>query len=181
MSLPVSVYEPGSTIQRFEVLHHQVWMQSPVTVVSDDGETLGVRLDPGSPFTFPPHPFGPHPWSSQSAWGATVVLQLHRASDHYAVWKFFDADGSFLHWYINFEAPIVRGPEGFETDDHGLDLIVRPDGGREWKDVADLHWQRVQGRIDQDDVGRVLAAAAEVTDLLDSNTRWWSRWDGWTP
>ena len=175
------IYESGSVIQRFEVLHDQVWMHSPVTVVCDDGDILAVRLDPGSEFTFPQHPFGPHPWSSRTAWGATVVLQLHRTGDHYGVWKFFDPDGTFLRWYFNFEAPIIRRQAGFETDDHGLDLIVHPDGQREWKDVPDLHWQRDEGRIDQETVSAVLAAAADVSDLLDSNTRWWDRWDGWTP
>ena len=180
-SSTVWIYEPGTSIQRFEVLHGCVWMQHPVTVVSDDGATLAVRLDPGSRFSFPPHPFGSHPWSSRSAWESTVVLQLHRSGDHYGVWKLFDPAGAFLHWYINFEAPIVRGREGFETDDHGLDLIVLPDGRREWKDVADLHWQRVTGRIDQGTVALVLAAAADVTAQLDAGTAWWSRWDGWTP
>ena len=69
----------------------------------------------------------------------------------------------------------------FETDDHGLDLIVYPDGRREWKDVADLHWQRVTGRIDDATVRLVLAAAADVVAQLDSTTSWWSAWDGWTP
>ncbi len=181
MSSTVWIYEPGTSIQRFEVLHDHVWMQHPVTVVSDDGAILAVRVDPGSRFSFPPHPFGTHPWSSHSAWGSTVVLQLHRGGDHYGVWKFFDPAGTFLHWYINFEAPIVRGQEGFETDDHGLDLIVFPDGRREWKDVADLHWQRVTGRIDEGTVGLVLAAAADVVGQLDSATHWWRAWDGWTP
>jgi len=177
----VRVYEPGSIVQRFEVLHGRVWMQHPVTVVSDDGTTLAVRLDPGSRFLFPPHPFGPHPWSSHPAWASTVVLQLHRTGDHYGVWKFFDSHGTFLHWYVNFEAPVVRGRDGFETDDHGLDLVVHPDGRREWKDVPDLHRQRVSGRIDEATVGLVLAAAADVTEQLDAGTPWWRAWDDWSP
>jgi hypothetical protein len=177
----VCSYEPGSLIQRVEVLHGRVWLHHPVTVVSDDGTTLAVRLDPGSRFTFPAHPFGPHPWSAHPAWASTVVLQLYRAGDHYAVWKLFDAAGAFLHWYVNFEAPVVRASEGFRTDDHGLDLIVHPDGRREWKDVPDLHRQRVEGRIDEATVSTVLAAASDVTDELDSGAPWWGRWDGWTP
>jgi Protein of unknown function (DUF402) len=174
-------YEPGSVIRRLEVLHGRVWLESPVTVVSDDEAVLAIRLDPGSAFTFPQHPFGAHPWSGRSAWGATVVLQLLRTGDHYGVWKFFDPDGTFLYWYVNFEAPVVRREAAVETDDHGLDLIVHPDGRREWKDVADLHRQRVEGRIGLDTVGAVLAAAAEVTDLLDTDTHWWARWDDWAP
>jgi len=174
-------FEPGVTVQRLEVLHGQIWMEHPVTVVSDDGVVLAVRLDPGSPFTFYDHPTGPHPWSSYTSWDASVVLQLLRTDTDYGVWKFFGTDGTFLHWYINFEAPIVRRVNAFETDDHGLDLIVSPDGAREWKDVDDLHRQRAQGRIDLNRVGRVLAAAAEVTDLLDTGTEWWKPWAEWKP
>jgi hypothetical protein len=156
-------------------------MEHPVTVVSDDGDVLAVRLDPGSPFTFYDHPHGPHPWNSHDSWASSVVLQLHKTDAAYGVWKFFAADGTFLHWYINFEAPVVRHPDAFDTDDHGLDLIVHPDGSRTWKDVQDLHWQRVEGRIDLATVARVLAAAAEVTELLDAGTAWWASWADWRP
>ena len=74
----------------------------------------------------------------------------------------------------------MRVRDGFETDDHGLDLLVFPDGRREWKDVADLHWQRVTGRIDEGTVGLVLAAAADVVAQLNSTTLV-ERMDGWTP
>lgn len=175
------VFEPGEVISRREVLHGRLWLEHPVTVVSDDGETLATRLDPGSVFTFPAHPFGPHPWRAHTAWGSSIVLHLSRADTAYGVWKFFDVDGQFRHWYVNFEPPCVRVPGGYETGDHGLDLIVHPDGQREWKDVEDLHHQRAQGRISLETVGEVLAAAAAVTELLDREDRWWAPWDAWSP
>lgn len=174
-------FTPGATIQRREVLHGDLWLTHPVSVVADDGEVLAVRLDPGSPFTFPEHPFGPHPWSANDAWAHTVILMLSREHTRYGAWKVFGADGGFRHWYFNFEPPIVRLEGGYETDDHGLDLIVHPDGRREWKDVEDLHHQRTQGRIDDRQVLDVLDAAAELIDLLDTDQRWWSAWDDWTP
>lgn len=174
-------YSPGARLVRREVLHGRVWLENPVTVVSDDGDVLAIRLDPGSAFTFHDHPLGPHPWSAFTQWSGPTVLQLMRTATAYAVWKFYEADGSFRYWYINFEAPIVRGADGFDTGDHGLDLIVHPDGRRQWKDVEDLHWQRLQGRIDLDTVTHVLSAAAEVTDLLDRDTQWWKPWGAWTP
>lgn len=174
-------FTAGASVQRREVLHGRVWMEHPVTVVSDDGEVLAVQLDPGSPFTFHDHPHGPHPWSSHTSWDASVVLQLLRTDTDYGVWKLFGTDGTFLHWYINFEAPIVRQPNAFDTDDHGLDLVVYPDGTRSWKDVEDLHRQRAEGRIDLATIGRVLAAAAEVTDLLNTGTEWWRPWADWQP
>lgn len=67
------------------------------------------------------------------------------------------------------------------TSDHGLDLIIRPDGRREWKDVEDLHHQQTEGRIALDTVGEVLATAASLVELLDKDRRWWAGWDDWTP
>jgi hypothetical protein len=165
---------------RREVLHGSLWLECPVTVVDDDGDVLAVLLEPGSPFTFHEHPFAPHPWRGQDAWGGTTVLQLHRAGDAYAVWKFFDQQG-FRHWYVNFEAPVVRHAECFDTDDHGLDLIVDRDGRRTWKDVDHLSDLVVSGRMTGEEVVGVLHAAAEVSALLDRDERWWARWDDWTP
>ena len=137
---------PGTEIVRREVLHGRLWLTHPVTVVADDGEVLAVLLEPGSAFTFHEHPFGPHPWRRFGAWGGTTVLQLHREGDAYSVWKIFD-EGGFLHWYVNFEAPVVRHDHAFDTDDHGLDLIVHPDGRREWKDVEHLSELVTSGRM----------------------------------
>ena len=115
------IFPSGAVIQRREVLHGQVWLEHPVSVVSDDGDVLAVRLDPGSSFRFPEHPHGPHPWAQHQAWGDAIVLQLSRRNTWYGVWKFFDIDGTFRHWYLNFEPPVVRSEGGIETDDFGLD------------------------------------------------------------
>lgn len=42
-------WRPGQTITRREVLHGELWMDHPVTVIWDDGDVFAVRLDPGSP------------------------------------------------------------------------------------------------------------------------------------
>ncbi len=177
----MSTFSPGAVIQRREVLHGQVWLEHPVEVVADDGIVLAARLDPGSAFTFPEHPHGRHPWAAHRAWGEAIVLQLSRRDTWYGVWKFFDAEGRFRHWYLNFEPPVVRRVDGIETDDFGLDLILHPDGSREWKDVEDLHHQRSEGRISGDTVLTVLAEAANVVADLDAERRWWADWDSWTP
>jgi hypothetical protein len=177
----MTLFETGQVIERREVLHGELWMTSPVTVVRDDGDCLAVRLDPGSAFTFPSHQFGVHPWAMHSEWNGAVVLQLFRPGELYSVWKFFDLDGSFRHWYVNFEAPLKRGPDYIGTDDYGLDLVVDPSGERCWKDVSDLHHQRTEGRISSQTVLDVLAAAAHVEAVLDRNEHWWSSWADWSP
>jgi hypothetical protein len=124
------LFRPGDTIERREILHGKLWLSSPVTVVQDDGGTLAVRLDPGSAFTFPAHPFGVHPWASHAALGGSVVLQLYRGGDLYSVWKVFETDGTFRHWYLNFEASMTRGVTHIGTEDYGLDLL--DDAGAWW-------------------------------------------------
>lgn len=177
----MTLFQTGQVIERREVLQGELWMTSPVTVVHDDGDRLAVRLDPGSGFTFPGHPFGVHPWAMHSEWGGAIVLQLYRSGDLYSVWKFFDPDGSFRHWYVNFEAPLKRGPGHIDTDDYGLDLVVDASGQRRWKDVSDLHHQRTEGRIAPQTVLDVLAAAAHVEAALDRNEHWWLSWADWSP
>ena len=177
----MNLFRTGDVVERREVLHGEVWMTSPVTVVHDDGDLLAVRLDPGSAFTFPSHSFGVHPWAQHSEWSGPIVLQIHRTGDLYSVWKFFEPDGSFRHWYVNFEAPVKRGPGHFDTDDYGLDLVIDPDGRRTWKDVTDLHHQRAEGRISPQTVLDVLAEAARVEALLDRGEHWWSSWADWSP
>ncbi|MBB2894639.1 DUF402 domain-containing protein [Flexivirga oryzae] len=177
----MQLFEAGSVIERREVLHGRLWLSTPVTVVRDDGDILAVRLDPGAPMTFAAHPFGRHPWAGSTRWAETIVLQLYRPQHLYSVWKMFGADGAFRQWYINFEAPLARDAVSIDTDDYGLDIVIRPDGTWWWKDVPDLHHQRAQGRIEARTVLAVLEAAAQVEQHLIDGTRWWSDWDSWTP
>ncbi|MDT7572894.1 MAG: hypothetical protein QOE05_3068 [Actinomycetota bacterium] len=180
-------FTAGRVIDRREVLHGQLWMSHPVTVVSDDGVCLAVLLEPGSPFTFAAHPFGPHPWSVADAWADTRVLQLHRENDPYSVWKIFDAGGELLRWYINFEAPIVRPEDGrgggsFDTDDHGIDIVIPVDGSPwQWKDVDDPARHVATGRTTQAEADQIMSDAAAVAADLDSGRRWWTEWDSWSP
>ena len=174
------VHTAGDRISRREVLHGQLWLEVPVTVVEDDGQELAVLLEPGSRFRFHEHPFGPHPWSGRECWVGPTVLQLHRDHDLYSVWRFF-TNGVPQNWYINFEAPIVRHADGFDTDDYGLDLIVALDRSIHWKDVDHLNKMLRSGRMTERQVLAVLAAAEEVAGLLRAADRWWSRWDDWRP
>lgn len=176
-------FAPGAVITKREVWDAAVWLEHPVVVESDDGPggVLATRLSPSSAFTFPAHPRGPHPWSAREAWADATVLMLRRSADWYSVWKFFDLQGRFECWYVNFERPVVRTEDGIETDDLELDLVVLPDGQRRWKDVEHLARRLDQGRMDLEDLATVLRAAGDVSEALDRDDRWWARWDGWTP
>jgi hypothetical protein len=179
-------FEPGSTITVREVWAGRTWLHFPETVESDDATVLATVQHDGSPLTFVDHPGGPHPWAHQTHWQGTTVLKLRRDGDWYSVWKFFDArsddaQGRFTSWYVNFERPYVRRADGIDIDDLELDLVVHPDGRREWKDVEALDARLREGRFSLEDLRQVLAAAPGVVDLLDRDQRWWSPWDDWVP
>ncbi|SEB74695.1 Predicted RNA-binding protein, associated with RNAse of E/G family [Nocardioides exalbidus] len=169
----------GSDVRVVEVLHGAEWASWDEEVVADDGILVTLQRN-GTPLTFPPHDH-PHPWAHVDAWTGTTVLKLRREGDWYSVWKFFDADGAFLHWYVNFETPYVRADGAIHVNDLQLDIVVPPDGDWRWKDVQDLAPTLASGRITQDELLAVLREAAHVAELLDRGDLWWAPWDGWTP
>lgn len=180
-------FQVGRTVERREVLHGQVWLSSPVTVVHDADDCLAVLVEPGAPFHFPPHP-EPHPWAQHSSWSGTFVLQLRRPDDAYGVWKFFDLNQNFIGWYLNFEARPVRhvdadGGGCFDTLDHGIDIVIPPDAGGvwSWKDYDDPARLVELGRLSRAEADEVMRAAHAVADELDSGRMWWSEWTRWQP
>jgi len=172
-------FRPGSTVERREVLHGHTWLSTRQRVVADDGEVLALWLAEGTELHFPPHPFGPHPWAGATHWSATSVLQLNRAGDGYGVWCFFGSNAP-PHWYINFEAPMVRGPHRIETVDHGLDIVINGDRW-EWKDRDDVAGQVAAGRLTEAEAAEVWARADRVAADLDAGRRWWDGWHEWRP
>jgi hypothetical protein len=174
----------GSAVLRREVLHGRPWMEQPVTVVHDGSGCLAVVLEPGSPFRFFEHPFGPHPWSRFPAWSGSTVLQVQRDDEAHSVWKFFDLAGAFTHWYVNFQEPVVRSsdPDTFDTADLGIDIVIPPDGSPwQWKDEDDPDLMVAAGRISPGERDSVRAEALTVAARLDAGERWWSPWDDWRP
>lgn len=185
----MTLFEVGQVITKHEVWGERVWLEHPVRVDSDDGDVpggvLAVVLEDGAPFVFDDRE-PVHPWAVQQTWRGPTVLQLRRAGEWYSVWKFFGPSGDgfpFRGWYLNIERPLLRRVDGsgIDTDDLELDLVVDPDGTRHWKDVEHLSAFLAAGRCDVPTLLRVLEAAAQLSDLLDRDERWWARWDDWAP
>jgi hypothetical protein len=175
-------FAPGQSIERREILHGAAWLIIPMRVVADTGDVLALHVAEGTPLEFPPHPFGPHPWSFTDRWRDTDVLQLHRPGDGYAVWGFFRG-GRRDGWYVNFERPLVRHPAGVDTLDHGVDIVVAADGGWTWKDREDVAEQVATGRLTAAEAAAVWRETERAVLELDAGPAswWWSAWSAWRP
>ncbi|MCQ9369479.1 DUF402 domain-containing protein [Brevibacterium sp. 91QC2O2] len=79
------------------------------------------------------------------SWYGSGVLRIVPADSPFSVWVFRDRTGAHKSWYINLEQQhrlLDSGDVGVAADlftaDHILDVVVRPDGSRRFKDEDEL-------------------------------------------
>lgn len=176
------MWQAGETILRREVLNDgRAWLEVPVCVVRDEPELLATYLPEGTAFRFPegdwPTPNGRHPWHGRAAWRGHGVLMLQRPGEAHAIWVFWDGpERAFAGWYVNFQEPFRRTPQGFDTQDLELDIWIPAGGDWEWKD-ADVLEQRIgEGRYTPAQVEATWAEGHRVAAELDAGRRWWDPW-----
>jgi hypothetical protein len=68
-------------------------------------------------------------------WHTNRVVWLTPFGAAHALGHFWnDASGEFLGYYVNLQAPLRPTPLGYDSFDHVLDVVVKPDGTWQWKD-----------------------------------------------
>lgn len=177
------MWSSGDVIVRREMLHGRPWTGMTVRVVDDRDDLLVIYTPEGTPFGFPEHPYGPHPWHAKSAWHGHGVLQLLRAGDAYSVLAFWRGSArEFAGWYVNFQDPFRRTAIGIDTLDHVLDIWIPSGRQWEWKDVGLLEQSVAEGRFTPAEAAAIRAEGERVARELDAGRRWWSdEWATWEP
>jgi predicted RNA-binding protein associated with RNAse of E/G family len=103
-----------------------------------------------------------------SAWQCTGVLERVVSDRWFSVSRMFNSDGALLCWYVNFQRPPVWRPDGWDTSDLALDLVVDPDGTWRWKDEDEYaHYLRLGMITDAEDAA-VQAAREEAVALVEA-------------
>jgi hypothetical protein len=174
-------WEPGDVVVWREGRGGNPFIGSPVRVIEDDERALVFYLAEGTRFGFRQEnwPWSDrHPWAEPGFWTGHGVLILHPWGRPHTIWHFWRGDDRrFAGWYVNLQDPLVRDGMRFDSHDHELDLVVRPDHSWYWKDEEQTdEWVR-RGRYTREEVA---AARAEGERVL---TEWPfpTGWEVWEP
>jgi len=162
-----------------------------MTVVRDEDDLIAMYLRPGT--VFKASVGNTRPSEERSAvgfdgrhydmvWRAMDALILHRPGDAHSVWRYQRAEDQRLTmWYVNLEEPWKRTARGFDSRDHGLDVIVAPDlASWSWKDEDEMEREIAAGRLQPAEVTRYRAegerAALRITRREPPFDEDWTAW-----
>lgn len=165
----------------------------PMRVVSDDA-TLVAWLPPGSSIMYWALPSGGDPRSvpanerfrhplttAPRTWHGNGVLRVIPNSEPFQVLHFWDDDGSFAGWYVNFEAPRSRTGNRVDSVDWYLGLWLDPDGTPTWKDEEEAEMAVASAYLDQADLDTARTAGAAILKDLDGWLRMIGDWREYVP
>jgi len=133
----------------------------PMRVVQDD-DTLVSWLSSGTQIMYWALPNGDDPRSvplldrfnqvlstGPREWQGNGVLRVMPRHEPFQVLHFWDDDGAFAGWYVNFEAPRRRRGDRVDSVDWHLDLWIDPDGTPTWKDEDEADAAIAAGHLDR--------------------------------
>ncbi|MEU4154139.1 DUF402 domain-containing protein [Streptomyces sp. NPDC026659] len=184
-----SPFRPGRTVVRRDVHHsgrvRHVWSEHALRVLADTGDALETGCAPGAETRWPAlyvkslvegdrsqrtsafDALAAGTWEqTPGRWRETELRAWKPATSWFSVNAFYTGAG-LRNWYVNFERPMLRTPDGFDTFDLAVDLLVTPDLAHwEWKDEDEYAHARRLGLITDADHRAVDAARGEVVAML---------------
>ncbi|TLS45386.1 DUF402 domain-containing protein [Streptomyces montanus] len=200
----------GETVVRRDVYRGRVWSEQALRVIEDTDTAMVTACCPGAEARWPSlyararsddrsvrreafEAMAAGEWElGPGMWQDTVLLLWKPPTAWFSINAFYDAAGHQLrNWYVNFEYPTTRTPDGFETFDLTVDLVIDPDLTRlHWKDEDEYAHVRRLGIVTDADHQAVELARSRVVAILEDRAgpfadaeRWaaW-RWDvAWPP
>ncbi|MFE9941958.1 DUF402 domain-containing protein [Streptomyces hirsutus] len=172
-------FETGQTVVRRDVHGSgRVWSEHALRVVADTSEALVTACLPGAETRWPAlyvkaradgdrsvrteafDAMATGTWElADAVWQETELLWKPPAA-WFSVNAFYTSAG-LRNWYVNFERPIARTGDGFDTFDLTVDLVIDPDlTDWQWKDEDEYAHVRRLGIVTDTEHQAVDAAAA---------------------
>ncbi len=152
----------------------------PMRVVRDDPRQLVAWLTPGSSIMYWALQDGRDPRSvplaerfqhrlttSPRTWRGSGVLRVMPRDAPFQVLHFWDDDGAFEGWYVNFEAPRSRVGTRLDSVDWHLDLWLDADGTPTWKDEDEAQAAVGAGHLDPHELAVARATGETILATFD--------------
>jgi predicted RNA-binding protein associated with RNAse of E/G family len=142
-------------------------MTLPMRVVEDREDRTVAWLTEGSEITYWTTQDGRDPRSyplnelfqqtlvaKRRQWIGPGILRVLLPEVPFQIIHFWDDDGSFRGWYVNFEQPFQRAGTSFDAIDWHVDLWLFPDGTHEWKDEDEAEAAVAAGVLHTEELAR---------------------------
>ncbi len=182
--MPGGYFQPGDevVVRYLTRLGSAVGMTWPYRVVQDDGDLVALYIPAGSTFM---RWHSPEPGRRELVEGEwrRDVLRLMFPGKGYSIWLFWEGEGRpFTTYYVNFEEPFRRTAVGFDTNDHTLDIMVKPDLAWQWKDREEFDALVASGNFSSEFGQSIEEAAREVLQMIERRSAPFDGgWATWAP
>ena len=178
-------FDPGEIVYLRHLQRDQIGLLFPLQIVEDRADSVLLWAPAGAQGWHFAMPDGRTPDRTPlPEWMAARRVPVAHTVTHgaliwdppgldYSVRWFFRADGEFLGWYANLEAPSIRwrdaGIAGIDTVDWDLDVVVDRDREWRWKDEDEFAERlRVPDAYWVDDEDRVRMAGRQIIELVEA-------------
>lgn len=175
-----ALWSRGEVVALRDVWFGAVWRAIASIAIEDDGVTSVFWIPVGSQASYPVDGAGREIRIPQreftratrrTPWACVVLCD---SREPWTLWHFHTTDGRFDRWYVNFEQYLGRTAIAYDSTDHKLDLIARPDASLEWKDEDELDAAARLGLLDAE------AVRAEARAVL-AKPPWPTGWEDFEP
>jgi Protein of unknown function (DUF402) len=181
-------WETGDVLVVRDVYRERVWAGRPYIVVRDTPSLVALYIPTGtncrraigSDGAFLQIPR--FDWDLGDFVTGNTVLRLWTPAASHSCFAWWEADGTFLGWYVNLEEPWRRAAVGFDSRDYILDLILWANGQHEWKDAEQLEEAVQAGVVTRTEADAAWAEGRRVLQRARTGASPFSDgWEQWRP
>lgn len=171
---------PSEALLRYRYVDGRLQAALPMRVVEDSQDRLVAWLAGGSQIMYWALPDGRDPrvlpvaerftaalTTASSTWQGNGVLRVIPIAEPFQVIHFWNDDGVFAGWYVNFEALKIRSGSCLDTVDWHLDLWISAAGIATWKDEDEAQAALAAGHLRQQDLDQAWSTGQAILDGLN--------------
>jgi hypothetical protein len=183
-------WTPGDTIVMRGIWKGKLWWACPAFVVRDTPEMIALHWPVGTPTLSPirrptvEDMLYNRIHLQERNWTDNDVLSLATPGSAHSIYVMWEAGVHKLRcWYVQLEESLRRSPLGFDTMDHILDIVIKPDrSGWGWKDEDEFSDAEAIGVYTHEQAQSIRLEGERVIAQLNANASpFCDGWENWIP